>query len=135
MPAADFLDTNVILHAYSTDATKRSVTLDLLAESPIISTQVVNEAIAVFRRKKLLADDAIGAAIDDLSAWCRINPIDMGTIKQALYLAGRYQLSYYDALIISSALEAQSSTLYSEDMQHGQTIGGTLKIINPFLAA
>jgi predicted nucleic acid-binding protein len=40
--------------------------------------------------------------------------------------------SFYDALIVSSAIEAGCDTLYSEDMQHGRSIGG-LTIINPFI--
>jgi predicted nucleic acid-binding protein len=135
MPAADFLDTNVIIYAYSTDTAKKSVALDLLAESPTLSTQVLNEAVAVFRRKSLMEDAAIGVAIDDLSAWCRVSRIGIDTIKLALQLTSRYRFSYYDALIASSALEAGCTVLYSEDMHHGQTIDGTLKIVNPFLPA
>ena len=41
--------------------------------------------------------------------------------------------SLYDALIISSALEANCSILYSEDMHHGHCIDKRLKIVNPFL--
>ncbi|MEI6154767.1 MAG: DNA-binding protein, partial [Deltaproteobacteria bacterium] len=44
----------------------------------------------------------------------------------------KYQYSYYDSLIISSALEKKCQILYSEDMQDGQTIEKTLKIVNPF---
>jgi len=42
-------------------------------------------------------------------------------------------LSSYDCLIIASALEANCKYLFSEDMQHGQIIENTLKIINPFV--
>ncbi|MDR2153494.1 MAG: PIN domain-containing protein [Burkholderiaceae bacterium] len=135
MRAADFLDTNVIIYAWSADAARKSVALDLLAGSPVISTQVLNEAISVCRRKHLMPDAAIGRAIDDLAAWCRVSQIDMDTIKLALNLTNRYQFSYYDALIVASALEAECATLYSEDMQHGQVIDEALKIVNPFLPA
>jgi predicted nucleic acid-binding protein len=135
MPVADFLDTNVIIYAYSADRAKKTVALNLLSGSPTISTQVLNETVSVFRRKNFMADAAISMAIDDLSAWCRVIRIDVGTIKRALDLTSRYQFSYYDALIASSAIEAGCAILYSEDMQHGQTIDGTLKIANPFLSA
>jgi len=42
----------------------------------------------------------------------------------------RYGFSYYDSLIIASALECECSVLFSEDMQHGQIIESTLKIVN-----
>jgi predicted nucleic acid-binding protein len=47
-------------------------------------------------------------------------------------LAREHGLSFYDALIVASAVEAGCDILYSEDMQHGRTFGG-LGIVNPFL--
>lgn len=41
-------------------------------------------------------------------------------------------MTIYDSLIIATALEASCTTLYSEDMQHGQLIENKLLIINPF---
>jgi predicted nucleic acid-binding protein len=133
MPATEFLDTNIIIYAYSTDAAKKSAALDLLAESPVISTQVLNETAAVFHRKKLMTSALIGTAIDDLSAWCHINQLSIGTIKLALYLTDRYKFAYYDALIVASAMESECTVLYSEDMQHGQIVANRLRIANPFL--
>jgi len=48
-----------------------------------------------------------------------------------LYLAATTRYSFYDSLIISAALKAGCSVLYSEDMQHGQKIHN-LTIVNPF---
>jgi predicted nucleic acid-binding protein len=50
----------------------------------------------------------------------------------ALNLAERYQYSYFDSLILASALEAGCQILYSEDLQDGQRIENQLMIINPF---
>jgi len=44
----------------------------------------------------------------------------------------KYNLSYWDSLIVASALENDCSILYTEDLQHEQVIEGKLKIINPF---
>ena len=54
------------------------------------------------------------------------------TIQSALNIVDQYGFSYYDCLIISSALECKSTILYSEDMNDGQIIDKKLKIINPF---
>jgi predicted nucleic acid-binding protein len=54
--------------------------------------------------------------------------------ETAWKLQARYRFSYFDSLIIAAALAAGCSTLYSEDMQHGQVIAGRLTISNPFLA-
>jgi len=41
------------------------------------------------------------------------------------------QLSFWDALIVQAAIEGHASTLYSEDMQHGQMFN-SLRVVNPF---
>jgi predicted nucleic acid-binding protein len=51
----------------------------------------------------------------------------------ALKVFEKYGYSIFDSLIIAAALELGCNTLYTEDMQHGQVIEGTLKITNPFL--
>jgi predicted nucleic acid-binding protein len=134
MPAVDFLDTNIVIYAYSLDATKKQIATDLLSDSPTISTQVLNESISVFRRKQLIPDGQIHKAVDKLSLLCRVQQISVDTIRQAIDLINRHQFSYYDALMIASAMEAGCTTLYSEDMQHGQIVGA-LKLVNPFYAA
>jgi predicted nucleic acid-binding protein len=52
--------------------------------------------------------------------------------SEALRISARYQYSFFDSLIIASALSAQCLRLLSEGLQHGQNIEG-LEIINPFL--
>ena len=56
----------------------------------------------------------------------------MSTQIRALRLKQRYNLQYFDSLIISTALENKCNILYSEDMQHELIIDNRLKIINPF---
>jgi predicted nucleic acid-binding protein len=50
-------------------------------------------------------------------------------------LAERYRLSLYDAMIAAAALLAGCATLWSEDMQHGMTLDGRLRVVDPFRAA
>jgi predicted nucleic acid-binding protein len=54
------------------------------------------------------------------------------TIQSALNIVDQYGFSYYDSLIISSALESKSTILYSEDMSDGQVIDKKLRVVNPF---
>jgi len=51
---------------------------------------------------------------------------------QALEIMDKWRYSFYDSLIIASAIQADCTILYSEDIQHGQKIMN-LSIINPFL--
>ena len=52
---------------------------------------------------------------------------------QALRLAAQHRLSWYDALTVAAAIQAECSVLYTEDLQHGRVFH-ELKIVNPFLA-
>jgi predicted nucleic acid-binding protein len=52
--------------------------------------------------------------------------------ETGLDLAERYNLSTYDAMIAASALHAGCDRLWSEDLQHGMTLNGSLRIANPF---
>jgi len=94
---------------------------------------VLNEFVHVARRKLRhdwpqieLALGLLRASLDD------VVPITLNTHGNAVPLARDHGLSFYDALIVASAIEAGCDILYSEDMQHGRTFGG-LTIVNPFL--
>ena len=56
----------------------------------------------------------------------------LALFNQALAVHHRYKLSWYDSLIVAAALKAECTTLYTEDLQHGQHFGD-LVITNPFL--
>ena len=58
--------------------------------------------------------------------------LDLLVVKNASSLRQQYSFSFWDSLIIASALEAGVTLLYSEDMQDGILVAGTLEIINPF---
>ena len=62
-----------------------------------------------------------------------IHLIDQKIIEKALEISEKYRYSYWDSLVLASALSSGSSILYSEDMQHNQIIEGKLRILNPFL--
>jgi predicted nucleic acid-binding protein len=64
---------------------------------------------------------------------CQQVSTSSSTFHKAIQLVNRYKFQLFDALIIASALEANCSTLYSEDMQHQMVVDNQLTIINPFL--
>ena len=64
-----------------------------------------------------------------------VYPVTVETHDAGLALAERYSLSIYDAMIVASALQSGCDTLWSEDMQHGMTIEGRLRIADPFRAS
>jgi predicted nucleic acid-binding protein len=58
--------------------------------------------------------------------------LDTYVIDGAWALQDRYALSYWDALIVSSAQQQGCHYLLSEDLQHQQRFE-TVQVINPFL--
>ena len=58
--------------------------------------------------------------------------VNKSTVELCWEMRIRYHYSYYDSLILASAVESRCTVLYSEDMQHGQVIEKKLKIVNPF---
>ena len=127
-----FLDTNIVLYAFIDDP--RSVVAEaLLTRGADLSVQVLNEFTNVARRKLGLDWDQVEQALQAIRTLARaIHPVDLETHERALALAQRYKLSFYDALILSSALKARCDVLHSEDMQDGLLVEGRLRIENPF---
>ncbi len=135
-PSPFFIDTNVLVYAYSeTEPEKKQIALQLLADRSIcMSTQVINEFVWIMSSKyrvdmKLLSDVA-----KNLFLMYRMDTVDDKTITAAIDLSVRYRLAYWDSLIVSSALRLNCPTLYSEDLQHGQVFENHLTITNPFLS-
>ena len=129
-----FLDTNVCIYAFDNDSKKKEKSLDLIIGShATVSTQVLMETANVAVKKLKFKQDKIQLSIYYITTFCSLQIIELLTIKQAFQIHKKYQYSLYDALIISSALEANCNILFSEDMQHGQFIDNRLRILNPFL--
>ena len=127
-----FFDTNVLVYTATSDPRKRQADR-LLRAGGIVSVQVLNEFAHVASRKLRHRWDIIEFALEQFRLSLEaIRPLTYDTHAAALKLARRDGFSFYDALIVASAIEAGCETLYSEDMQHGRTIG-TLTIRNPFV--
>lgn len=95
--------------------------------------QVLNECASVLRRKAGLDWAEIAAVLDDVRTVVdAVIPLTVATHERALALAGQGGLSFYDALIVASALEAGAARLLTEDMQAGRRFGD-LEIVNPFV--
>ena len=129
-----FLDTNIVVYLYSGDEPeKQAAALKLIEQNnPIISTQVLSELANTLSRKFTLPFDVVAQAVAEVQEGCAVLPVMPETISQALALAKKYQYSYYDSLILASALSAGCSTLFTEDMHHGQVIENSMTIQNPF---
>ena len=136
MKADVFLDSNVFLYAASNaqkDPAKREAALRLIEESDFgVSVQVLGEFYDNARRKAKLAIPAAKAA--EILRLLKTRPVveeTVGLFDAAVALAGRYQIRYYDAAIIAAAKALTATTVYTEDLNDGQSYNG-VKVINPF---
>jgi predicted nucleic acid-binding protein len=126
-----FLDTNILVYAQTSGA-KADKARELLGAGGKLSVQVLNEFAAVTRRKLQKDWNEIGEAIDDALALVDPPlPITFDTHATAMSLARDHGFSFYDALIVASALEAGCDTLFTEDMQHGRRVESVV-IVNLF---
>ncbi len=131
-----FLDTNILLYAYSVDEPlKQSAAIgviDKFDNSAIISIQVINEIANILLKKFKLSPEDVENVLLELNSAFNIVDFNIATQIKALRLKTKYNLQYYDSLIIATAIENNCTTLYSEDMQDGLIIEDKLTIINPF---
>jgi predicted nucleic acid-binding protein len=132
-----FLDTNFLVYLFSEiEIEKSEKCSDMLSQLSnhvqfVLSTQVINEFsnIAISKFHKDAID--VKSIIDILSEFeIVINDVDI--IKKGIDIKFRYQLSFWDSLIISAAKSAKCNIIVSEDLQDGQVIEG-VKIQNPFI--
>ena len=132
-----FVDTSVLVYAYSTtDPNKADIAREVLRmPGGWISTQVLSEFSNVALRKLVMPPREIAEAVRQLAETRRVLTVQIGHVVAALELSRRYRYSYYDSLIVASALAAGATTLYAEDLHHGQTIDGVLRIVSPFAPA
>jgi predicted nucleic acid-binding protein len=141
MPSAStvFVDTNVLVYADDgREADKREVARAWLARlwaqrRGRTSNQVLNEYYAVATRKLTLSVTRSDARAEvrryqHWSPWA----IDHQTVETAWALEARFSLSWWDGLMVASALHQGCELLLTEDLQHNQRID-SLRILNPFL--
>jgi predicted nucleic acid-binding protein len=97
------------------------------------SVQVLNEFHWILKRKYKVDESVIRSKVaNGILEVAHIIPLDLDTYKDAYTLRDNYSLSFWDSLIVSSALQSGCRYLYTEDMQHQQKIEDKLEIFNPF---
>ena len=133
MSGADpFFDTSVLLYLLSDDAVKADRVETLLGARGVISAQVLNEFAVVALRKLKMPLHEVREILDTIRAVCTVEPITVDAHDRGLAVFERYRFSFYDSILVATALISGAKTLYSEDLQHGQVIDKQLRVTNPF---
>jgi predicted nucleic acid-binding protein len=128
-----FFDTNVLLYVVGQQDERTAKAEALVANGGVVSVQVLNEIASVSRRKLGMSWEEIGDVLAALRVLCPSPmPLTIDTHDAGVRIAAKYGFQFYDALIAAAALEAECTTLYSEDFQNGQVIENRLTVHNPF---
>ena len=130
-----FLDTNILIYFYSEDdELKRNTAQGILNDNVCVtSIQAMNESSNVWFRKFSWNAQQVKEHLDNIELVCdEVLPIYRDTINEALALRDRYGFTYFDCLMLASALEGNCQVIFTEDMSDGQIINNTLRIANPF---
>lgn len=140
MSGRAFLDTNVLVYAVDeADPDKRDRARQLLAEADpgdlVLSTQVLCEFYVVVTRKleRPLPDAVAAEAVADLSQFPLIVATDAELVRDGIATCQRWQLSFWDGLIVAAATAAGCDLVLSEDLSDGARLG-SVRIENPFAA-
>jgi len=133
-----FFDTNVLVYLFdASQAPKKARAQALLADAVVggdalLSTQVLQEFFVAVTRKLStpLPHDQAEQAVRELSSLPVVD-VDTATILESIATMRRYGFSFWDSLIVRSAIKGGASVLYTEDLNDGQKIE-TLTVHNPF---
>lgn len=136
-----FLDTNIFVYALlASEPLKKQRALQLIEQAlatrlGCTSYQVIQEFANVATRKFAQRFSAAQCKQFIDVAMQPVNRVGSSAelLSSALDLQVDTRYSFYDCLVLAAALQAGADILYSEDLQHNQLVGGTLRIVNPFL--
>jgi predicted nucleic acid-binding protein len=132
-----FFDTNILIYADDAESPvkqKRAIRLfadHIASNSVVLSLQVLQEYYSAATRKLLVPAELAQRKVEILSGM-RVVQFTSGDVIAAIELHRLSRTSFWDAMIVHAARLAGASVLYSEDMQHGATLGG-VRVENPFL--
>ena len=131
-----FVDTNVLVYLFDGDSPDKQAKarriLEANANRIVLSTQVLGEFYVTVTRK-LARPLATGPAAEAVNGLCAfpVRPLAAGLVRAAVRRSASSRLSYWDALIVESAMEAGAVVLLTEDLQDGRTFDA-LRVVNPF---
>ncbi len=134
-----FVDTNVLVYAADLSAGKKCARSQQLTKElwdmrkGVISTQVLQELYVALRRKLKTPMSAleIEDTLSDYFEW-EVVINNRSSLLRAIELETRYQISFWDGLMLQAAERAGAGVVYSEDLSHGQTYAG-IRVVNPFV--
>ncbi len=130
-----FVDTNILFYAIDADAggkhdrAKEVIERIWLARTGCLSTQVLSEWIVNLRKKLDLEWRRVKSIVQPYLTW-QVVAIDPQDPLEAIRIAHKHGISYWDGLIVQAARQAHAGFLLTEDLNSGQKIEG-VEVVNP----
>src|SRR4030042_6474570 len=132
-----FVDTNILVYAHDLDAgEKYRIARDKISTLwhrdllPSISVQVMQEFYVNLIRKKI-APQAARETVTNYLEWDVVDN-DRFLFLEGLRWKEKWNLSYWDALILAAASKAKAKAVWSEDLASGHDYDGIL-VVNPLI--
>jgi predicted nucleic acid-binding protein len=130
-----FVDTNIWLYAFieSDDVTRHEIAKSTIRQADVVvSVQIINEICVNLLKKAGTPEATLRQLVIAFYDKYAVVDFDPTILLTASELREKYSLSFWDSLIVASALFSRCELLYSEDMQDGLVIDNRLTIVNPF---
>lgn len=133
-----FFDSNVLVYVHDQrfphkrETARRLYASYLYQDAIALSTQVLQEFFVTITRKASQMSVGEAKSLVGHLAGLRVVTIEADHILAAIDLHSRYQLSFWDSLIIVAAKAARAAVVFSEDMGHMQVYDG-VRVENPFV--
>ncbi|MBD2425332.1 PIN domain-containing protein [Phormidium sp. FACHB-1136] len=100
---------------------------------PYISVQVINEVSYNLVKKFKFTESDIQTLVKSFYRTYTVCPMmDEVLLLEASSIRQRYNISFWDSMLVSTAIQSQCSLFYTEDMRHGLIVNDVLTIVNPF---
>lgn len=139
MPDRIFIDSNIWIYFFLESTSpaekekyRKAVALISRLDSIFISTQVLNETANVLHRRYKFSLKSIEVCVKKILSICEVAILNEQNTLHALTLMRTYSFSFYDALIVSTAIGSSCRFIYSEDLHHNLNVENYLLIQNPF---
>ena len=133
-----FFDSNILVYfADGADPQKQLIVENLIKnavinDNGVISTQSLQEFFAATTSKLLCTKEKAKEYVENFSDSFTVEQVSVQLILKAINISIKNQLSFWDSLILSAAIQTGCIICYSEDLSNGQIVEG-VKVINPFL--
>ena len=130
------LDANILVYSFDNRAGEKqqqakSLIKALCSENAILTLQALGECYWAVSRKGIAPRNGLVSALNDLQHIFPLVAAAPNCFGPALDLKERYLLPFWHAMLLATLMDSGVQVLFTEDLQHGQTIGG-VRIVNPF---